>query len=65
MCVCYVGVVMTNSTFTSGTIQLAATPNALLWDRQKLDEIISKVQRLVELKILAYAQITMLLAVIA
>lgn len=56
---------MTNSTFTSGTIQLAATPNALLWDRQKLDEIISKVQRLVELKILAYAQITMLLAVIA
>ena len=35
---CHVGVVMTNSTFTPGAIQLAAATNVLLWDRRKLDE---------------------------
>ena len=39
---CHVGVVMTNSTFTPGAIQLAAATNVLLWDRRKLDELISK-----------------------
>ena len=38
---CHVGVVMTNSTFTPGAIQLAAATNVLLWDRRKLDELIS------------------------
>ena len=38
---CHVGVVMTNSTFTQGAIQLAAATNVLLWDRRKLDELIS------------------------
>lgn len=37
---CHVGVVMTNSTFTSGAVQLAAATNVLLWDRKKLDELI-------------------------
>lgn len=37
---CHVGVVMTNSTFTSGAIQLADANNVLLWDRKKLDELI-------------------------
>lgn len=39
---CHVGVVMTNSTFTPGAIQLATATNVLLWDRRKLDELISK-----------------------
>lgn len=39
---CHVGVVMTNSTFTPGAIQLATATNVLLWDRTKLDELISK-----------------------
>lgn len=39
---CHVGVVMTNSTFTPGAIQLAVATNVLLWDRQKLGELISK-----------------------
>ena len=39
---CHVGVVMTNSTFTSGAIQLASATNVLLWDREKLDELITK-----------------------
>ena len=39
---CHVGVVMTNSTFTPGAIQLAAATNVLLWDRRKLDELIAK-----------------------
>ena len=38
---CHVGVVMTNSTFTHGAIQLAAATNVLLWDRNKLEELIS------------------------
>ena len=38
---CHVGVVMTNSTFSSGAVQLAATNNVLLWDRTKMEELIS------------------------
>lgn len=38
---CHVGVVMTNSTFTPGAVQLATATNVLLWDRRKLDELIS------------------------
>ena len=39
---CHVGVVMTNSTFTPGAIQLATATNVLLWDRSKLHELIEK-----------------------
>ena len=39
---CHVGVVMTNSTFTPGAIQLAVATNVLLWDRNKLEELIFK-----------------------
>ena len=39
---CHVGVVMTNSTFSSGAIQLASATNVLLWDRMKLEELIEK-----------------------
>lgn len=39
---CHVGVVMTNSTFTQGALQLATATNVLLWDRRKLDELITK-----------------------
>ena len=39
---CHVGVVMTNSTFTPGAIQLAEATNVLLWDRTKLLEFIRK-----------------------
>lgn len=39
---CHVGVVMTNSTFTSGAIKLANATNVLLWDRAKLEELILK-----------------------
>jgi len=40
---------MTNSTFSPGAIQLAAATNVLLWDRSKLDELISKAGGLEEL----------------
>lgn len=33
---CHVGVVMTNSTFTQGAIDLAEATNVLLWDRDRL-----------------------------
>ena len=39
---CHVGVVMTNSTFTPGAIQLANATNVLLWDRDKLMALISQ-----------------------
>lgn len=39
---CHVGVVMTNSTFTPGAIQLANATNVLLWDRTKLSELIAQ-----------------------
>ena len=39
---CHVGVVLTNSTFTSGAIDAANRTNTLLWDRRKLTEMISK-----------------------
>ena len=38
---CHVGVVMTNSSFTPGAVQLAEATNVLLWDRHKLEEMIS------------------------
>lgn len=38
---CHVGVVMTNSTFTPSAVQLASATNILLWNRRKLDELIS------------------------
>ena len=38
---CHVGVVMTNSTFTHGAKQLANATNVLLWDREKMEELIS------------------------
>ena len=38
---CHVGVVLTNSTFTQGAVQLANATNVLLWDRRKLKELIS------------------------
>ncbi len=34
---CQVGIVMTNSTFTPGAIELAAKTGTLLWDRSKLE----------------------------
>lgn len=51
---CHVGVVMTNSTFTPGAIQLAAATNVLLWDRRKLDELIAKAGGLESLGISGY-----------
>lgn len=37
---CHVGVVMTNSHFTSGAIDLAKATNVLLWDRETLETFI-------------------------
>lgn len=39
---CHVGVVMTNSTFTSGAIDLAKATGILLWDRTVMQEMIIK-----------------------
>ena len=39
---CHVAVVMTNSTFTPGAVELAKATNVLLWDRTKLKELIWK-----------------------
>lgn len=33
---CHVGIVMTNSTFTKGAVELAESTGVLLWDRDKL-----------------------------
>ena len=38
---CHVGVVITNSTFTPGAIQLAKVTGVLLWGRNKLEDLIS------------------------
>lgn len=38
---CHVGVVMTNSTFTTGAQELAQATGVLLWDRNKLIEFIN------------------------
>lgn len=40
---CHVGVVMTNSSFTSGAIELADKAGVLLWDRRKLEEMLAKI----------------------
>lgn len=37
---CHIGVVLTNSTFSSGAIDLAERTNVLLWDRNKLQELV-------------------------
>lgn len=37
---CDIGVVMTNSTFTSGAKSLAAATGVLLWDRRKIEEFL-------------------------
>lgn len=39
---CHVGVVMTNSSFTSGAIELANKAGVLLWGRDKIEEMIIK-----------------------
>lgn len=38
---CHVGVVLTNSTFTPGAIKLAGATGVLLWDREKLAELMN------------------------
>lgn len=37
---CQVGIVMTNSTFTTGAVQLAQTTGIILWDRSVIDNMI-------------------------
>lgn len=39
---CHVGVVLTNNYFTSSAIELAKPNNVLLWDRNKLIELVKK-----------------------
>lgn len=36
---CHVGVVMTNSTFTKGALELAESVGIILWDKQRLDKM--------------------------
>ena len=39
---CHVGVVMTNSTFTKGAIELADSVGVILWDKHRLDKMMVK-----------------------
>ncbi len=39
---CHVGVVMTNSTFTKGAIELAESVGVILWDKHRLDKMMVK-----------------------
>lgn len=39
---CHVGVVMTNSTFTKGAVELADSVGIILWDKQRLDKMMIK-----------------------
>ena len=39
---CHVGVVMTNSTFTKGAIELAESVGVILWDKTRLDKMMVK-----------------------
>ena len=39
---CHVGVVMTNSTFTKGAIELAESVGVILWDKSRLDKMMVK-----------------------
>ena len=39
---CHVGVVMTNSTFTKGAIELADSVGIILWDKDRLDKMMIK-----------------------
>ena len=39
---CHVGVVMTNSTFTKGAIELADSVGVILWDKTRLDKMMVK-----------------------
>nr|DAV22500.1 MAG TPA: Restriction endonuclease [Caudoviricetes sp.] len=41
---CHVAIVVTNNTFTSNAKNLAESANVLLWDRTKLEKLISKVK---------------------
>lgn len=41
---CHVGVVMTNSTFTSGAKELAKATGILLWDRRHIEEVMEKTE---------------------
>lgn len=43
---CHVGVVMTNSTFTSGARELAAATGVLLWDRTILQNMMDNIREL-------------------
>ena len=40
---CHVGVVMTNSTFTKGAVELADSVGVILWDKDRLDKMMVKV----------------------
>lgn len=40
---CHVGVVMTNSTFTKGALELADSVGVILWDKDRLDKMMIKV----------------------
>lgn len=42
---CHVAVVLTNNTFTSSAKELAKKNNVLLWDKQKLDEMIRNAEK--------------------
>jgi HJR/Mrr/RecB family endonuclease len=39
---CHVGVVMTNSTFTKGAVELADSVGVILWDKDRLDKMMVK-----------------------
>lgn len=41
---CHVGVVMTNSVFTPGAVQLAEATGVLLWDGSKLEDMIRQIK---------------------
>ncbi|MBR5479800.1 MAG: restriction endonuclease [Clostridia bacterium] len=43
---CHVGVVMTNSYFTQGAIELAKATNVLLWDRDMLQKIMKGIAKI-------------------
>ncbi|MBE6764445.1 MAG: restriction endonuclease [Ruminococcaceae bacterium] len=48
---CHVGVVMTNSTFTSGAIELANSTGVLIWDRKELQKMIENANNVQPIKV--------------
>lgn len=42
---CHVGVVVTNSYFTKGAKELAQKVRVILWDRDKLSEMIKSIEK--------------------